>query len=217
MHVPWKRSGFRWYLIAAGLFANQADLSSVLRGVPFFLAGIAIYFWAKGCLHQDREVTKSGPYRFVRHPFYLGNFVFDLGIVLMSGSELLLLLFPLWWIMVYLPVTRREEKNMEQIFGSAYREYAESVPLMFPSGRHLEPRPGFSWKNPNIYGVELPRALRFLSYPFLFLLVSEAASVSFISSPRPTPMLLVSLSMILIFNGLSLLVKYKYRHKSVCA
>ncbi len=215
MHVPWNRSGFRWYLIVVGLIANKATLNSVMWGAVLLAAGIAIHLWAKGCLHQEKEVTKSGPYRFVRHPFYLGNAALDSAVAVMSGSEILMLFLPVWWMAVYLPVMRREEKDMTELFGEAYKNYAASVPLLFPTARHLAPQAGFSWGNPNIYGVELPRVLRFCSYPFLFLFFSEIASGSFISSLHPTPMLMVSLSMIVVFNGLSFFAKYKYRSRSL--
>ena len=174
MHVPYDRGGFRFYLLVLGLLAGHATPLSVLSGIPFLLVGIGIHLWSKGCLHQNQEVTTSGPYRFVRHPFYVGNALIDLAIALMSAWPLLLFAFPLWWIAVYWPTVRREEGVMAKLFGERYREYARRVPALIPSWRPCPRRPyGFSWSNRNILGTELPRSIRFLSYPLLFLISSR--------------------------------------------
>ena len=203
MRVPWNRGGLRWYLIVIGLLVGQSTALSVIYGLPFLLAAIALRLWAKGCLSQNREVTTSGPYRFVRHPFYVGNILIDLAVVVMSGWTLLICAFLPWWIAVYLPTMRREETAMANRFGKAYRDYMARVPRIIPTARPLPPKPGFSWQNPNICRTELPRSFRFLSYPFLFLLASEIATGQFISSPYVTSSLFASLLMILLLNGLA--------------
>src|SRR5438045_4031068 len=91
LRVPWDRSGVRTYLMGIGLIAGYTTPKWVALAAPLFVAGIALQFWAKGCLHQEKEVTTSGPYRFVRHPFYFANAVLDLSIVVMSGC---------WWLAV---------------------------------------------------------------------------------------------------------------------
>ena len=37
------------------------------------VAGEAIRVWAAGHLEKGREVTTSGPYRWTRHPLYVGS------------------------------------------------------------------------------------------------------------------------------------------------
>src|SRR6185503_18333246 len=106
----------RSYLILFGLLAGYATPRSIALGTPFLLAGIALHLWAKGCLHQEKEVTVGGPYRFVRHPFYLGNAFLDLGIVLMSGSWILQVALPVWWLVIYLRTMRQEEARMVELF-----------------------------------------------------------------------------------------------------
>jgi len=200
MRVPWDRGGIRWYLIFLGLVVGRPGPTSILAGVPLLLLGIAIHLWAKGCLHQKGEVTRSGPYRYVRHPFYLGNLILDLGVVLMSGSVVLLALFPLWWFAVYLPVMRQEEATMAGLFGDQYRVYAGQVPLLFPTARPIPADPGFSWHNPNILTAEVPRALRFLSYPFLFALVYEWRRHGLAFPPPLTPLVSCAALAVLSLN-----------------
>lgn len=196
MRVPWDRGGIRWCLIFLGLVAGRPSPTTILAGVPLLLLGTVIHLWAKGCLHQNGEVTASGPYRYVRHPFYLGNLIIDVSTVIMSGSLLLACVFPLWWVVVYLPVMRREEAAMVGRFGEEYRAYARRVPSLFPTARPLAAVPGFSWRNPNILQTEVPRALRFLSYPFLFALAYEWRTDDLLLLPPVTPLALCALLII---------------------
>lgn len=186
MRVPSNRSGLRSYLILIALLANEITEKSILQGAALVALGIAMHVWAKGCLHQNQEVTRSGPYRFVRHPFYVANAFLDAGIAVMSGWWLLQLVLPIWWLAVYLPVMRREERAMTERFGSVYGDYQREVPQFIP---HRLPAPasatGFSWRNPNLLHTELPRVLRYLCYPLVFFLARQlwAERAQFFTTP----------------------------------
>ncbi len=171
MKSPLDRGGLRFFLVLATLLAGASTHATILAGLPCILLGAALHFWAKGCLRQDRFVAMTGPYRFVRHPFYLANALIDGGIAVMSGSWPIRLVLPAWWLAVYVPVMRREERNLTAAFGSTYKDYRRRVPGLIPWRRPL-PRcgPGFQWSNPNIAdGEEIPRAVRILAYPLLLL------------------------------------------------
>jgi len=59
----------------------RPTIGSCFAGVPFLLAGLAVRFWASGYLGIEgraREIGASrrivsGPYRWLRHPLYIGN------------------------------------------------------------------------------------------------------------------------------------------------
>src|SRR5258708_6204824 len=55
-------------------------------GLFVALAGEAVRIWAAGHLEKSREVTRSGPYRWTRHPLYVGSTIMALGIVIASRS-----------------------------------------------------------------------------------------------------------------------------------
>jgi protein-S-isoprenylcysteine O-methyltransferase Ste14 len=115
-------------------------------------------------------VAKIGPYRFVRHPFYLANALVDAGIAVMSGWWVLDALLPVWWLAVYLPVIRKEENYLIGAFGADYEQYRRQVPCLIPWRRPL-PRAagGFRWDNPNITeDGAVRRSLKLLAYPLLF-------------------------------------------------
>src|SRR3954466_9444316 len=97
MRVPWDRSGVRTYLLLIGLIAHQTTPRWIVAGFVVLVAGMSLQAWAKGCLRQEKEVRSSGPYRLVRHPFYLANALMDMAIVVMSGWWPLMAVAPIWW------------------------------------------------------------------------------------------------------------------------
>ncbi|HET7031631.1 MAG TPA: methyltransferase, partial [Casimicrobiaceae bacterium] len=53
-------------------------------GLSIAAAGEALRIWAAGHLEKSREVTRSGPYRWTRHPLYVGSAIMAVGIVIAS-------------------------------------------------------------------------------------------------------------------------------------
>ena len=187
MKSPFNRGGLRYWLVLVGLIAGATTHASILWGVPLNLLGVAIHFWAKGCLRQNRVVSMIGPYRYVRHPFYVGNAFIDASVAVMSGWWPLQVGLPVWWLIVYVATIRREERHMISLFGPTYEDYRKRVPMFIPYRRPLPATAeGFSWDSENItVGREIPRALRLLGYPLLFYVVGEirARGLDFIALP----------------------------------
>ncbi len=173
MKVPWDRGGLRTYLV--------------------------LHVYAKGCLRQDQVVARNGPYRFVRHPFYTANLLIDMSIALMSGWWPLIVALPVWWLAVYLPVMRGEERYLSALFPDIYPDYARRLPRLFPLRRPLPPEgEGFSWRNPNMVSdTVFSRLLRLLAYPLLFLLCLEVKA-AFAPSPPANHYLLLLLAAALV-------------------
>ncbi|MFB3903420.1 MAG: isoprenylcysteine carboxylmethyltransferase family protein [Acidobacteriota bacterium] len=117
--------------------------------------GLALRVWASGYLKKGRELATSGPYAWSRNPLYLGSFVMGLGFTVAAGSLWLTLLFLTLFVAVYLPVMKREERELAQMFGSDYSVYREAVALFLPLGApvhrtsrtpHQAPRGNFQWQ-----------------------------------------------------------------------
>jgi hypothetical protein len=175
MKSPLNRGGLRFFLVLTALsvgtfLCGATTARSILAGLPLLCVGICIHIWAKGCLRQNQLVATIGPYRFVRHPFYLANALIDSGLVVMSGWWPLAILFPSWWLAIYIQVIRGEERFLCEKFPQVYPAYQQRVPCLLPWRRPLPySGEGFRWSNPNIAGgEELPRAVRILAYPLLF-------------------------------------------------
>ena len=107
----------------AALVLARPSRASLIAGVAVVAVGEAIRLWAAGHLEKSREVTTSGPYRFTRHPLYLGSGVITLGFVLASRSIAVAILAAVYLGVTYTAAIRREERFLTAQFGEAYPDY----------------------------------------------------------------------------------------------
>ena len=89
------------------LGADVADAGGRVRVVA--LAGEAIRVWAAGHLEKSREVTRSGPYRWTRHPLYAGSCVIALGVAIASNSVVVAALAAVYMVVTIAAAVRTEE------------------------------------------------------------------------------------------------------------
>ncbi len=216
MKLPWDRGGLRTYLVAIALICARPGGLSVGWGVPLVLLGVWLHVYAKGSLWQDQTVAMGGPYRFVRHPFYAANFLLDMGIAVMSGWGPLMLLLPVWWLLVYLPVMRREERHLTRLFPAVYPDYQRRLPRLLPLRRPLPAGgPGFSWSNPNITSdTVLPRVLRALACVVLFALWREARLVGWDLLGESHGLAHCGFALLIVLWGLSWQLTRHLRHRT---
>ena len=166
------REFFLLVVIVFGVPVEATDLVEsltwALPGMGMVLLGLTLHFISKGYLHRTEMLIRSGPYRFVRHPFYLANFIIDLGICTVSGEPLIALAYVVVFFPVYLPVMRREEGTLEGLHGDDFREYRKIVPTFFPYRIPPKAVEGqtFSWTN-MLRESEVPRFIKILTLPAL--------------------------------------------------
>ena len=98
-------------------------VTSILVGCLIALPGETLRIWGAGHLQKAREVTTSGPYRFVRHPLYVGSSIMGVGFAVASGSAWSALVV-LAYLAITIPTTaRREEASLDRELGGAYSAY----------------------------------------------------------------------------------------------
>lgn len=113
--------GFLAAAFALGL--ARPSWRSWAAGCAVAVAGELLRLWAAGHIEKGREITRSGPYRLVRHPLYLGSSVIGTGFAIAAQSLAVSLL-----VVVYLGVTltaavRSEEAALDAKFDGAYSDY----------------------------------------------------------------------------------------------
>jgi protein-S-isoprenylcysteine O-methyltransferase Ste14 len=129
---------------AAALWLAAPTPRSLAAGAIVAAAGEAIRIWAAGHLEKGREVTSSGPYRFTRHPLYLGSSIIGAGLAIAASSAIVAAL-----VIGYLAVTlsaaiSTEEAHLTEKFGGAYPAYRagqnEAVTRRFSASRAVRNR-----------------------------------------------------------------------------
>jgi protein-S-isoprenylcysteine O-methyltransferase Ste14 len=125
------------------LVTGEFTRSSLRAGAPLLLAGGLLALASVRTLGRGRELVTRGPYRWIRHPYFLGILVMLVGaLVAMRSLPALILMYPA--VRVTLVRARREEHNLGLRFGDAYHKYQEHVAFMLPVRPPLPrpPRPG---------------------------------------------------------------------------
>lgn len=141
------RVPFGFLLGIAYLVLAQPTAPLLIAGSVVALLGLAIRAYAAGHLQKDQRLAVSGPYSYSRNPLYLGSLLIGIGLVLAGAQWVLGAVFVVFFLVVYGPVMRREERNLRQRFGQAFDEYAAAVPLFFPYRKPLKlSRERFDWK-----------------------------------------------------------------------
>ncbi len=122
---------------AAALALSSPSATSLLAGLPFVGAGLAVRTWGAGHLVKNDELVCTGPYAHVRHPFYLGTLCIGVGFAVMLGgasaAASLVILLP-WFFGFYFPRKERVEAGrLAGLYGEAFDRYRAEVPALWPA------------------------------------------------------------------------------------
>ena len=118
-------------------------------GVAIGTCGIALRLWAVLTLRerytrtllvqQEHSIERGGPYRWVRHPGYLGSLLCLNGIALASGNWATLLASLVATLGAYGHRIRVEDEMLVAAVGASYAEYRREVGALLPSFRSPSP------------------------------------------------------------------------------
>ncbi|MDP9099273.1 MAG: isoprenylcysteine carboxylmethyltransferase family protein [Verrucomicrobiota bacterium] len=121
-------------------------------GVVLGVCGVLLRLWAVLTLrdrytrtlvvHDQHSIERSGPYRWVRHPGYLGSLLCLNGIALASGNVITLLASLVATSAAYTYRIKIEDEMLVAALGATYAEYRTQVRALLPSLRspHLTDR-----------------------------------------------------------------------------
>lgn len=104
-------------------FARPTAMSLVVGGT-LAAVGAALRLWAAGHVEKSREVTSSGPYRYTRHPLYLGSTIVGTGVALAAAHVWLGIAIVGYLVSTLTAAMQAEEAHLREKFGEAYDRYA---------------------------------------------------------------------------------------------
>jgi hypothetical protein len=145
--TPWlarRRVALGYIAAAVTIVFASPTRESWIAGLMVALIGEAIRIWAAGHLEKGREVTRSGPYRFTRHPLYAGSSVIAAGVVVASRSIVVAGIVAVYMAATIAAAVRTEEAFLRAAFGPTYDAYraarAEPMQRRFSGARVLRNR-----------------------------------------------------------------------------
>lgn len=80
---------------------------------------------------KKHQLVTDGPYRFIRHPLYLGEILRNLGVAILFSSVYGILIVTLASIFLIFRI-QIEEKMLIVVFGEEYKEYARNTKKIIP-------------------------------------------------------------------------------------
>ena len=107
------------------LWLATPEPRTLVAGAAIAILGEAIRLWAAGHLEKSKEVTQSGPYRYTRHPLYLGSSLIGAGIAIASHNLVVILMIAAYLLFTLTAAMRSEEAHLREKFGDAYDAYVE--------------------------------------------------------------------------------------------
>lgn len=114
-------------------------------GVVFAACGVALRLWAVLQLRErytrtlliqgEHSIERGGPYRWLRHPGYLGSLLVLNGIALASGNWITLLASLIATLAAYTHRIKVEDEMLVAALGDSYAQYRREVRALIPSMR----------------------------------------------------------------------------------
>lgn len=165
-----------WILSAAAAFWHTGHLWFAaetplhigldVTGSVFMVAGALLRLWSSIHIRRrkGKNLVTSGPYRYCRHPLYLGSALLMAGLCLISQYTLFALLSVVIWVPAYVLKMRFEESQLKARFGQEWCDYCARTARLLP--RPASPRPSILTDKMSLLWrdalVEVPGILAFV-------------------------------------------------------
>lgn len=119
---------FGWLLVLVTTFLiNHFDLFGLRQ----------VWLYLRGKEYTQLKFVTPGPYKYVRHPLYVGWLFAFWSTPTMTVTHLVFALITTAYILVAIQF---EERDLVDIHGKAYVDYRHQVPMLVPSTRRSQPR-----------------------------------------------------------------------------
>lgn len=106
-------------------------------GLLLSLCGLILMVWTRFYRNKDwgfmgddsgEVLFTDGPYRFTRHPYYVGSILVGIGVYLELNWRFSFLMLPVIFFITH--VIRKEDSFLEKKFGQSFCEYKRKVGIL---------------------------------------------------------------------------------------
>ena len=135
-----------YFGIAAFIYLMLRDrhaIGALMTPLVIFAASLTLFLWAVQTTRSERlklafdpeapgSVVQTGPYRYIRHPFYASYILFWLGCTIATMHPFMLV-FLILFTAINLTAARREERSFDTSpFAEQYVNYRKTAGLLWP-------------------------------------------------------------------------------------
>jgi protein-S-isoprenylcysteine O-methyltransferase Ste14 len=110
---------------AVALWLARPTSMSIAIGGAIAVPGELLRVWAAGHLTRWREVTRSGPYRFMSHPLYVGSSIMAVGFAVAAANPAVAALVAIYMVATLTAAVRFEARELHAQFGAEYTAYQQ--------------------------------------------------------------------------------------------
>lgn len=121
----------------------RIDVFPVMVGMSLYAASISIFWWAIAATRQrrltlafsadePRHLQTAGPYRFVRHPFYLAYLLFWSAGLIATGEWFLILTVAAMFALYFRAARLEEAKFAASSLNEKYSNYRKQTGMFIP-------------------------------------------------------------------------------------
>lgn len=118
--------------VLLSLVFSQPDGISFGFGLSFLLMGNALRIWTKGYGRSANTLLMSGPYAFVRHPYFLGHWLCIIGSIVAGRNAWVFMGYIICSSFLLMRLVHQKDISLGQRFPEIYGEYRKSVSGFFP-------------------------------------------------------------------------------------
>jgi protein-S-isoprenylcysteine O-methyltransferase Ste14 len=157
------------------------NISGIIQNLGYILIALGLFTYTVGLYQilshtaKKRTLVTHGLYGIVRHPQYIGIFLWTLGFAII-GLRLINYLMWLTLCYSYILLAEYEEAGLVKEFGQDYIQYRDKVPFIIPYGRiilkpikNLKPRIGIRIASYTALYIALLFASYYIITPFLIM------------------------------------------------
>ena len=133
LYGPWIVAILRSPNYLAEEAAAAIGLGMLITGLILLIATAPLNLRAPGQMRtMPKTLLTKGPYRWTRHPLYMGHVLLISGGVLALASVELFLVTPLLWVVAAIASLFEENTRLNLQFGEAFRQYQAQTPFLLP-------------------------------------------------------------------------------------
>jgi protein-S-isoprenylcysteine O-methyltransferase Ste14 len=132
-----------WLFPPSGIFeeGTWTEAFTDSFGIGSLLTGAFLHIWAvshvgkchRSTRHKAPKLIKTGPYAYIRHPIYAGNFLIGLGMIFLSDAFSLIPPFVALFALQCRIIVSAEENVLKELFGQEFDFYCLSVLKYVPT------------------------------------------------------------------------------------
>jgi protein-S-isoprenylcysteine O-methyltransferase Ste14 len=150
------RQALEFLLCVLTLLLSDPTAHSLAVGLSLSVVGMVLRIFATGYRYSESVFMVRGPYRFVRHPHYLGTILVATGMCVAGRNAAAAVITFLVLAYVYQSLVKAEERRLMQSWGPRYRIFKANVSAIIPQIIPVVPAGGqgivFSFKKSLLKG-----------------------------------------------------------------